>query len=52
MAQARTPLAASMRAAAIDRFGPPSVITVHTVPLPKPGRRQILIALHAAGVGS
>jgi len=52
MAQARTPPAPSMRAAAIDRFGPPSVITVHTVPLPKPGRRQILIALHAAGVGS
>ena len=52
MAKARAAPAASMRAAAIDRFGPPSVITVHSVPLPKPGRRQILIALHAAGVGS
>jgi NADPH2:quinone reductase len=42
----------SMRAAAIDRFGPPSVIKVHTLPIPQPGPRQILIALHAAGVGS
>ena len=41
-----------MRAAAIDRFGPPSVITVHTLPIPQPGPREILIALHAAGVGS
>jgi NADPH:quinone reductase-like Zn-dependent oxidoreductase len=41
----------SMKAAAIDRFGPPSVITRHTLPVPKPGPREILIALHAAGVG-
>jgi NADPH:quinone reductase len=40
-----------MKAAAIDRFGPPSVITLHTVPVPKPGPREILIAIHAAGVG-
>jgi NADPH:quinone reductase len=43
---------ASMKAAAIDRFGPPSVITVHTLPIPQPGPREILIALQAAGVGS
>ena len=42
----------SMRAAAIDRFGPPSVIAVHTLPIPQPGPWQILIALQAAGVGS
>ncbi len=42
----------AMRAAAIDRFGPPSVITVHTLPIPQPGPREILIALCAAGVGS
>jgi NADPH:quinone reductase-like Zn-dependent oxidoreductase len=41
-----------MKAAAIDRFGPPSVITTHTLPVPQPGPRQILIAVHAAGVGS
>jgi NADPH:quinone reductase-like Zn-dependent oxidoreductase len=40
-----------MRAAAIDRFGGPSAITLHTMPVPTPGPRQILIALHAAGVG-
>ena len=44
-------LPATMRAAAIDRFGPASVITLHTLPVPRPGPRQILIALHAAGVG-
>jgi NADPH2:quinone reductase len=43
---------ASMRAAAIDRFGPPSVITVQPLPVPQPGPRQILIALRAAGVGT
>ena len=45
-------LPTSMRAAAIDRFGPPSVIAVHTLPIPQPGPRQIVIALQAAGVGS
>src|SRR3982074_3277037 len=47
----RTVFPASMRAAAITRFGPPSVIRVHTLPIPQPGPRQILIALRAAGVG-
>src|SRR5688572_20976378 len=42
----------SMRAAAIDRFGSPSAVTVHTMPVPRPGPREILIALHVAGVGS
>src|SRR5262249_16635412 len=42
----------TMRAAAIDRFGPPSAITLHTLPVPRPGPRQVLVALHAAGVGS
>ena len=41
-----------MQAAAIDRFGPASAITLHTLPVPRPGPRQVLIALHAAGVGS
>lgn len=41
-----------MRAAAIDRFGPPSVLTIHRLPVPQPGPRQIVIAVHAAGVGS
>ncbi len=40
-----------MEAAAIDRFGPPSVLTLHTFPVPKVGPSEVLIALHAAGVG-
>jgi NADPH:quinone reductase-like Zn-dependent oxidoreductase len=40
-----------MRAAAIDRFGPPSAIRVHILPVPKPGPREILIEMRAAGVG-
>jgi NADPH2:quinone reductase len=41
-----------MRAAAIDRFGPPSVLKIHTLPIPQPGPHEVLIALHSAGVGS
>ena len=40
-----------MKAAALDRFGPPSVLTIHELPVPEPGRSEVLIALHAAGVG-
>ena len=40
-----------MKAAAIDKFGPPSRITLHTVPVPRPGPREVLIAVEAAGVG-
>lgn len=43
---------ATMKAAAIDHFGPPSAITLHTVPVPKPGPNEVLIQIHAAGVGS
>ena len=41
-----------MRAAAIDRFGPPRVLTLHTLPAPAPQAREVLIALSGAGVGS
>lgn len=40
-----------MKAAAIDEFGPPSVLEQRTVPVPRPGPREVLVALHAAGVG-
>jgi NADPH:quinone reductase len=40
-----------MRAAALDHFGPPSVLNVHTLPLKQPEPKQVLIALHSAGVG-
>lgn len=42
----------TMRAAAIDRFGGPSVLTIHTLPVPSVGRSEVLIAIHTAGVGS
>jgi NADPH:quinone reductase-like Zn-dependent oxidoreductase len=42
---------ATMKAAAIDRFGPPDVLTLHTVPTPEPGPGEVLIAVHGAGVG-
>jgi NADPH2:quinone reductase len=40
-----------MKAAAIDRFGPPSVLKLRMLPVPEPGPREVLIALHGAGVG-
>ena len=40
-----------MKAAAIDGFGPPSVLGLHQLPIPEPGPDEILIALAAAGVG-
>lgn len=43
---------ATMRAAAIDRFGGPEVLSIHTLPVPEPNAQEVLIALDAAGVGS
>ena len=42
----------TMRAVAIDHFGPPSVLKMHELPLPRIGARDVLIAVHTAGVGS
>jgi NADPH:quinone reductase-like Zn-dependent oxidoreductase len=42
----------TMKAVAIARFGPPSALTLHELPVPKPGPREVLIAVHTAGVGS
>jgi NADPH:quinone reductase len=44
-------LLGTMKAAAVDRFGPPEVLTLHTLPIPQPGPGEVLIALHGAGVG-
>lgn len=41
----------TMKAAALDRFGPPRALTVHRLPVPKPGPNEVLIAVHTAGVG-
>ena len=40
-----------MKAAAVDRFGPPSALTLHDVPVPRPGPREVLIAIDTAGIG-
>jgi NADPH:quinone reductase-like Zn-dependent oxidoreductase len=41
-----------MKAAAVDRFGPPSALTLHEVPVPKPGPNEVLIAIETAGIGT
>jgi NADPH:quinone reductase-like Zn-dependent oxidoreductase len=40
----------TMRAAAIDAAGDASVLTLHTLPVPKPDANEVLIALNTAGV--
>jgi NADPH2:quinone reductase len=47
----RTTLPSTMKAAAVDRFGGPSLLKTHTLPVREPGPGEVLIALHAAGVG-
>jgi NADPH:quinone reductase-like Zn-dependent oxidoreductase len=41
----------TMRAAAIARFGPPSVLKIRELPVPKVGRRDVLIRIDTAAVG-
>lgn len=41
----------AMTAAAIDRGGGPEVLTLHHLPVPKPGAEEVLIALDTVGVG-
>jgi len=41
----------TMRAAAIDRFGGPEVLTIHELPVPKISAQEVLIAIDTAGVG-
>jgi NADPH2:quinone reductase len=42
----------TMKAAAVDRFGPPSALTLHEVPVPRPGPQEVLVAIDTAGIGS
>jgi NADPH:quinone reductase len=42
---------ATMHAAAVDRFGPPSALKLHELPVPKPRPHEVLIAIHTAGIG-
>ena len=41
-----------MRAAVVDRYGPPDVVRVADVPRPKPGAREVLVRVQAAAVTS
>jgi NADPH:quinone reductase-like Zn-dependent oxidoreductase len=41
-----------MRAAALDDFGGPDVLSIHTLRVPVPDAHEILIAVHTAGVGT
>jgi NADPH:quinone reductase-like Zn-dependent oxidoreductase len=41
----------TMHAMAIDRFGGPEVLTMHTLPVPVPNANEVLIAVHTAEVG-
>jgi len=50
-AAVRRPTKKTMRAAAIDRFGGPEVITLHTLPVPEVGPDDVLIRVEFAGVG-
>lgn len=43
---------ATMRAVVIDRFGGPEQLHERQVPVPAPGRGEVLIRLESAGVGS
>jgi len=49
--RAKKATVATMKAAALDRYGPPEVLTIHTIPVPKMGPKDVLISLLAAGVG-
>ncbi|BDG01476.1 NADP-dependent oxidoreductase [Anaeromyxobacter oryzae] len=42
---------AQMKAAAFDRYGGPEVLHTETLPVPKPGPKQVLIRLDSAGIG-
>lgn len=40
-----------MKAAAVDRFGPPDVLHTATLPVPKPGKDEVLLRVDSAGIG-
>src|ERR1700727_3424162 len=46
----RARMMSTMRAAVIDRFGPPDVLKIKTQPIPTPGAHQLLVRIIAAGV--
>ncbi len=49
---AAAPLPRTMQAMALEKTGGPEVLTMHTLPVPKPAADEVLIELHTAGVAS
>jgi NADPH2:quinone reductase len=47
----RTTIPKTMQAVAIDRYGGPEVLSMHTLPVPVPTANEVLIAVHTAEVG-
>jgi NADPH2:quinone reductase len=47
---ATQPIPATMKAAAIDGPGEPGVLKLQTLPVPKVGENEVLVAIHSAGV--
>ena len=43
-------LPTTMRAVVLRRFGPPDVLQVEEVPVPRPARGEVLIQVHAVSV--
>lgn len=39
-----------MRAVRYERYGPPDVLQVHKVPVPRPGKGEVLIRVYATSV--
>ena len=50
-AGAAAKLPKTMRAVAIDRFGGPEVLTLHTLQVPALSEHEVLIGVNTAGVG-
>src|SRR3979490_1302532 len=48
---ARSPDRSSMKAWRVHAFGPPEAMILETVPRPDPGRGEVLVKVHAGGVG-
>src|SRR5688572_28429950 len=40
-----------MKAARVHQYGPPGTITLEDLPIPVPGPGEVLVRVHAAGVG-
>jgi len=48
----KSKIPSTIRVAALDRFGPPSAFKIRELPAPSVGKRDVLIAIDTAGVGS